>query len=108
MTFNLEFIAADSPTTAFKNDVIAAAKLLSAAIPDLVTVNLEIGFGELDGKTITDGGAEGGALYGDVESYSNLVSALKSHATAGDPNFNALPSGPTLQGTPPLMSGAPS
>jgi hypothetical protein len=98
MTFNLEFIAADSPTTAFKNDIVNAAKLLSAAIPDKVTVNLEIGFGELDGETLANGSAEGGALYGAVEGYASVVSALKSHATAGDTNFNSLPSGPSLQG----------
>jgi Hint domain len=98
MTFNLEFITADSPTTAFKNDIINAAKLLSAAIPDKVTVNLEIGFGELDGQALANGSAEGGALYGAVESYAGVVNALKSRATAGDANFNSLPSGASLQG----------
>ncbi len=98
MTFNLEFTLADNPTANFEDDVINAAKLLSAAISNQVTVNLVIGFGEVGGQTLSNGSAAAGPSSGNYKSYSSVVSALKSNATAGDTNFSSLPAGSSIDG----------
>ena len=98
ISFNLTFVAADNPTANFETDVENAAKLLSSAIKGTYTVNLTIGYGEIDGQQLPDGSAAAGPANGVYESYSSVRSALIAHAAAGDPNFNALPNTATIDG----------
>ena len=93
VTFNLDFqyLTADgAPTQAFINDIKAAAGVLSKDVSNTMTLNITIGYGELDGSAVTGGGAVGGDFSLYTESYSAVRSALLAHEP-NDPNFAALP-----------------
>ncbi len=98
---NLEFVAADNPTASFESAIETAASMLDAAIYDNITVNLTVGYGEVDGESLTNGEAAAGADLtggGQLESYSSVRAALIANATAGDTIFNALPTGSSING----------
>ena len=90
ITFDLLFDAA--APAGFKAGIVQAASMLSAAIFDKITVNLNIHYSG------TGGGAFAGPDGGLFESYSTVTSDLISHATSGDTIFNALPGGTSIQG----------
>ncbi|MDE3177776.1 MAG: VCBS repeat-containing protein [Pseudomonadota bacterium] len=96
ITFVLNFTDADSPTANFENDIINAAKLLSAAVHDKITVNITVGFGEVGGQVLGSGSAAAGPSSGQYETYSDVHAKLLAHAAAGDTNFSSLPSGTTI------------
>jgi hypothetical protein len=99
ITLNLEFVLADHPTAAFEANVENAARLLAAAIHDPITVNIKIGYGEVDGGiTLTNGAAAANPDQDQLESYSSVRAALLAHAAPGDTNFNALPTGSSIGG----------
>src|SRR5262245_45497657 len=99
MNINIEFDAnAQAAPAAFRNAVLAAASMLDAALTDNITVNIEVGYGEIDGTAISSTGAEGGPNSGHFYSYSQIRSLLISHASPGDTTFNSLPSGTSIQG----------
>ncbi|HYR65296.1 MAG TPA: NF038122 family metalloprotease, partial [Reyranella sp.] len=88
--FNLTFDSA-APSS-FRAGILQAASILTAALSDQITVNLDIhysGFG---------GGAFAGPVSAPFRSLSSTTAALKSHASLGDTIFNALPTGSSVQG----------
>ena len=95
---NLEFDAAAMAAPAsFRTGIEQAASLLADAIsvPDPITINLQIEYNE-DG--IGAGSADAGPSGGLYETYSTVLSDLLANAAPGDTNFNALPTGPMIQG----------
>ena len=90
MTFDLNFDAA-APAS-FRTGIENAALLLSAAIPDHITVNLQIHYSG------TGGGASAKPDAGLFESYSTVRAELLQHANPGDTNFDALPNATSIQG----------
>ena len=88
ITINLLFdTAAMNAPASFRAGIEQAASILSATISDKITVNIKIDYSG------TGGGACAGPDQGFYQSYSTVKSELTSHATPGDPTFNALPSG---------------
>ncbi len=90
ITFDLLFDA--GAPASFKAGIVQAASMLSAAIFDKITVNLNIHYSG------TGGGAFAGPDGGMFESYSMVKSDLINNATPGDTIFNALPGGTSVQG----------
>ena len=76
----------------FRQGIEQAAAILSGAISDKITVNLNIDYSG------TGGGAAAGPDNGQYVSYSTVRADLINDATPGDTTFNALPSGSTIQG----------
>src|SRR5438445_12219611 len=76
----------------FRAGIQQAAALLTASISDQITVNIKIDYSG------TGGGAAAGPDNGLYESYSSIRAALINHATSGDPVFNALSAGTSIQG----------
>jgi serralysin len=98
ITFNLVFDAAAMASTAaaasFRAGIEQAASILSATISDPITLTIDINYSG------TGGGAFAGPAGGVYEDYSTVRSVLTNGATPGDPTFNALPSGTSVQGQP--------
>src|SRR5713101_8148789 len=76
----------------FRAGIEQAAAMLTAAISDPITVNLNIHYRG------TGGGAFAGPDAGLFESYSSISADLIDHASLGDTIFNALPGGSSIQG----------
>ena len=101
MNINLEFVAADNPTAQFEAAIQQAANILDAAFTDNITINLTIGYGEVNGELLTNGSAaagpdpNGGSAF---ESYSTIRAALIAAASPGDSTFASLPSGSSING----------
>ncbi len=101
MNINLEFVAADNPTVAFENSIQQAANILDSMFTDNVTINLTVGYGEVDGETLTNGEAAAGPdLTGGAveESYSTVRADLIAGASPGDSTFTFLPTGSSING----------
>jgi serralysin len=100
MTINLEFDAAAMASTAaaasFRAGIEQAASVLSATITDKVTVNLAIDYSETGGGAAAGPGDQNQA--GVFVNYSTVRADLVNSATKGDPTFEALPTGSTIQG----------
>ena len=93
ITINLLFDAAAMAAPAsFRAGIQQAASLLTAAISDKITVNIKIDYSG------TGGGAAAGPDNGQYLSYSTVKADLVNNATPGDPTFNALPGGTSIQG----------
>jgi hypothetical protein len=93
MTFDLIFDAAATAAPAsFLAGIEQAASLLSAAISNKITVNLQIDYNG------TGGGASAGPDAGQNMNYATVRSDLIANAAPGDTAFNALPTGSTIQG----------
>jgi len=93
ITINLEFdAAAMAAPQSFRNGIEQAASILSATITDKITVNIGIDYSG------TGGGAAAGPDNGAYVNYSTVRADLVNNATKGDPTFNALPTGSTVQG----------
>lgn len=88
-TFDLKFVKADTPTTAFMQGVEAAAQILANAITNMLTLNIVVDYGV--GAPGTGGGAEGGPSSGSFFNYSTVRDDLVANGAPGDTNFNALP-----------------
>jgi serralysin len=92
-TIDLIFDAAAMAAPAsFRAGVEQAASILSAAINDKITVNINIDYSG------TGGGAAGGPDNGQFVSYSTVRSDLINDATPGDASFNSLPNMTAVQG----------
>jgi hypothetical protein len=93
LTINIEFdSAAQAAPAAFRSEIESAASMIAAAmsVQNACTINLEVQYNE-DG--IAAGSADAGPESGQYISYSTVRSDLIADAPAGDPNFNALPTG---------------
>ena len=92
-SINLIFDAAAMAAPAsFRNGIEQAAAILSDAITNKITVNIDIDYSG------TGGGAAAGPDNGQYVSYSTVRSDLIANAAPGDTSFNALPTGSTIQG----------
>jgi hypothetical protein len=93
VTINLIFDAAALAAPAsFRAGIQQAAAIISAAIFDKITVNIKIDYSG------TGGGAAAGPDHGLYQSYSSIRANLINYATPGDPTFNALAAGSSIQG----------
>src|SRR6185312_4159672 len=93
LVVNLLFdAAAMAAPLSFRQGIEQAAAILSGAISDKITFNLDIDYSG------TGGGAAAGPDNGQFVSYSTVRADLVNNATTGDTTFNALPSGSTIQG----------
>jgi serralysin len=93
LTINLIFDAAAMAAPAsFRAGIEQAAALLSTAISDKITLNINIDYSG------TGGGAAAGPDNGQWVSYSTVRSDLVNNAAPGDTTFNALPLGSSIQG----------
>jgi hypothetical protein len=93
ITFDLIFDAAATAAPAsFRSGIAQAASILAATITNKITVNLKIDYSG------TGGGAAAGPDNGQYVSYSTVRADLVADATPGDPSFNSLPTGSTIQG----------
>jgi hypothetical protein len=95
MNINIEFDAqALAAPATFRSAVLVAASIIDAALSDNITINIKVGYGEFNGSTLPNQtGAEGNTYYSDQTNYIDVRAALISHASPGDPIFNALPVG---------------
>ena len=93
ITINLLYdTAAMNAPSSFRAGIQQAASILTATISDKITVNIKIDYSG------TGGGAAAGPDNGYYENYSTVRTDLINNATPGDPTFNALPTGSTIQG----------
>ena len=93
LVVNLLFdAAAMAAPLSFRQGIEQAASILSGAISDKITVNLNVDYSG------TGGGAAAGPDNGQYVSYTTVRADLINGATAGDTTFNALPGGSTVQG----------
>ena len=99
MNINIEFdanaLAAPAP---FRNAVLTAASMIDAVLTDNITINIAVGYGEIDGTPVSSTSAEGGPSSGQFYSYSQIRSLLVADASTGDTTFNSLPVGSSIQG----------
>src|ERR1019366_453970 len=93
ITIDLIFDAAATAAPAsFRAGIDQAASTLAATITNKITVNIDIDYSG------TGRGASAGPDNGQYVSYSNVRADLVNGATPGDPTFDALPTGSTIQG----------
>jgi hypothetical protein len=97
---NVEFDAsALGAPASFRNAVLTAVSFLDATLTDNITVNIAVGYGEINGTALPNqAGAEGTTSGGHIYSYSSISGLLRSHALPGDHTFDALPAGSSIQG----------
>jgi hypothetical protein len=91
----------------FRDGMTAAANLLSAAIHDIITINIDVGYGEFNGQPLPNQNTSEGGDSGFSITYSNLRALLASHETsaADITSVNALPSTTTLNGQSDFVIG---
>jgi hypothetical protein len=98
MTFNLKFVRADHPTARFEADIEKAAGILSSQIQNHITMNLQIGYGEVGGFRLTNGEAAAGPDLnggGVFDSYSTVRTDLINARALG---AHRLPTGSSING----------
>lgn len=100
MQINLEFDSqALAAPQSFRDAIAAAADLIDATFSDEITVNIAVGYGEIQGMSLTNGEAEGGPAQGWFESYSQVRSWLLGNAGPEvQSGIEALPAGSSVQG----------
>jgi len=100
MNINISFDSSvQSAPAGFQSAVLAAAQIIDAALTDNITINIAVGYGEINGTTLTkQNGAEGNVASGNFFSYSQVRTLLTNGASAGDTSFLSLPSGSSVQG----------
>ncbi len=95
MTIDLEFVKADNPTPSFEADIEKAAGILSTEVRNHITVNLSIGYGEVNGQPLSDGEAAAGPDGGALDSYSTVrTDLIDARALAA----STLPTGSSIDG----------
>ncbi len=67
-----------SAPTSFKPTVQRAAQIIEATVTNSITVNIAVGYGEIDGTPIGSGTSEGEALGGQQESYATVKQQLST------------------------------
>jgi len=83
-----------SAPAGFTSDMIAAAKFLESEITNAVTINLDVGYNEVDGSALSSGAL--GESESNIESvsFSSLVAALKASASTDATDASLLASLP--------------
>lgn len=87
--------------SAFTNAVLAAAQRLESQFTDAVTVNLSIGYGEVNGSSLGSSTLGASQTYLSSYSYSTLRNALATDATSTDDSsvLASLPTSSPVSGT---------
>jgi hypothetical protein len=100
MLINLLFDSqASAAPQGFKSPIEAAASVLDATFVDDITLNISIGYGEIQGTPEFSGAASAGPSSGVFDSYSEVKGWLAQNASADvQSGVAALPSGTTIQG----------
>ncbi len=99
MNLNIEFDAnALAAPQSFRDSILTAASILDRAIVDNITLNISVGYGEINGDPLSGTLSRGGPAWGYYYNYSDIRSLLISEANPGDSTFNALPAGSSVQG----------
>jgi len=92
----------------FKAAVVQAAELIGARVSDKITLNITVGYGEVDGSTLPSGTAAAGTTGDQWESYATVKQQLiKSATSATDQSVIAnLPANNPFNSRPLDVSGA--
>jgi hypothetical protein len=96
LVINLDWDSSVSSAPAgFTSDIIAAAQFLESQISTAVTINLDVGYDEVDGSALESGAL--GESESNIESvnYASLVSALQASASTDPTDASVLASLPT-------------
>src|SRR5450755_1388680 len=98
--------SADSAPAAFKTDVQYAVNFLEAAFTNNVTLNINVGWGEVDGTPL-DPGALGESFFAQAPNYtySQIVNALTAQAAAPNASPDLVAAVQTLTGLPDPTNG---
>jgi hypothetical protein len=91
----------------FRDGMATAANLLTGAIYDNITINIDVGYGEYNGQPLPNQNISEGGDSGFSITYSNLRSLLASHETSAVDitSVNALPNTTTLNGQSSFIIG---
>ncbi len=82
LQFNLKWDShATSAPAGFRNAVIIAAANMSANFSNQAVVNIQVGYGEINGQTLGANAAAESASYGDYYTYSTVNGALQNDAS---------------------------
>ena len=102
MIINLEFDSqAQAAPASFRAAIEEAAAILQSTFTDNATINISVGYGELQGVSLGDQtSAEGGPDSGLSVSYPSVYTSLTQNASAGDTTFAGLPNTTSIQGQP--------
>jgi Ca2+-binding RTX toxin-like protein len=93
LTIDLKYdAAAMAAPSSFRAGIEQAARIITSAITDTITVDINIDYSG------TGGGAAAGPDNGLFATYSSVRSTLIAHESPGDTTFNGLPNGTTIQG----------
>jgi hypothetical protein len=100
MRINLEFDSqAQAAPQSFRDGIQAAANLLDATFADNITINISVGYGEIEGTPEGSGSASAGPETGVFDSYTQVRTWLAQNASADvQSGVAALPTGPSIQG----------
>lgn len=83
-----------SAPAGFTTDMIAAAKFLESEITNAVTINLDVGYGEVDGSSLSSAALGESETNIESVSYSSLVAALTATASTDATDASLLASLP--------------
>src|ERR1700722_7659989 len=97
--------SADSAPAAFKTDVQVAVNFLEAAFTNNVTLNINVGWGEVDGTPITDALGESFFAHAPNYTYSQIVTALTAQAAQPNASPDLVAAVQTLTGLPDPTNG---
>ncbi len=100
MLINLLFDSqAQAAPQSFRDAIQAAANVLDATFSDNVTINISVGYGEIDGDPEPSGSASAGPNTGVLESYSQVRTWLAQNASSDvQSGIAAMPTGTSIQG----------
>jgi hypothetical protein len=100
MQINLGFDAqAQAAPQSFRDEIQKAANLLDSTFKDNISVNISVGYGEINGSAEPSGGASAGPASGVFDSYAKVRSWLATNASYEvQSGVAALPTGSSIQG----------
>jgi hypothetical protein len=100
MQINLIFDSrAQAAPQSFRDAIQAAANVLDATFTDNITVNISVGYGEIDGQSESSTGASAGPSNGVFDSYSQVRTWLVQHASSDvQSGVSVMPTGSSIQG----------
>ncbi|GAC1327867.1 MAG: hypothetical protein NVSMB26_02330 [Beijerinckiaceae bacterium] len=100
MQINLEYDSqAQAAPQSFRDAIQAAANVLDATFADNITINISVGYGEINGTPEPSGGASAGPSTGVFDSYSQVRTWLGQHASADvQSGVASMPTGSSIQG----------
>jgi hypothetical protein len=95
LVFNLDWDSSvSSAPSGFMNDIIAAVRFIESQISNAVTINLDVGYNEINGNSLSSGALGESETNIVSVSYSQLVAALKATASTDSTDASLLASLP--------------